>query len=306
MNLTIEEACKLYLEYISVKKKPQSIRSIKSRVNNYIIPFFHNKKVSEIDTKLYFDWQMWISSKGFSYKYKKSLHYTCVSLFNYLIKFYDQGKNIPSIVGSFKCDVVEKTFHVWDRKTFLKFINSVDERQYRLFFTLLFKTGMREGEAIALTWNDLDLKNRIIDINKTISKEYVNGKRAITTPKTKKSIRKIRIDLILNFQIFWYKRYYTKRINNFNSNMFVFGYDKPLSPTTIERKKNHYCDMAHVERIRIHDFRHSHATYLLSHNVPATAIAERLGHSDVATTLNVYSHVLKRDEKRVLRILNFL
>ena len=308
MNLTVEKACNLYLRYVSLKKKPQSIRSIKSRIFNYILPYFKGLKIYEISPKKYLEWQEWILKKGFSYKYKKALHYTNVSLFNFLIRFYDVEKNVPSLVGNFQNDlpVDQKNSCVWDRKTFRKFIRKVNDKQYRLFFSFLYKTGVRQGEALALTWEDIDLEKRIVNIDKTISKEYINGKRIINSPKTKKSIRKIRIDRMLKWGLLSYKKYYIKKLNNFNPKMYVFGFSKPLSPTTIERKKNYYCDLAKVPRIRIHDFRHSHATYLISKGIPATVVADRLGHSDISTTLNVYSHVLNRDEKRVLKILNFL
>ena len=64
------------------------------------------------------------------------------------------------------------------------------------------------------------------------------------------------------------KEYYTRELKKFNDNLFVFGANKPLAPTTIERRKNKYCEMAGVKQIRIHDFRHSHASMLLSANIP--------------------------------------
>ena len=101
------------------------------------------------------------------------------------------------------------------------------------------------------------------------------------------------------------KNYY-KKIIGFNEDWFIFGGIKPLSTTTIERKKNHYCEVAKVKQIRIHDFRHSHATLLLSRGVPVTVISKRLGHSDISTTLNIYSHFIPEDEEKVVSLLNEL
>ena len=84
----------------------------------------------------------------------------------------------------------------------------------------------------------------------------------------------------------------------------MFGDTKPLSPSTIERYKNKYCKIANVKQIRIHDFRHSHATLLIYNNVPIQDISKRLGHANVSTTLDVYTHVIEDKEKRVINTLN--
>ena len=90
---------------------------------------------------------------------------------------------------------------------------------------------------------------------------------------------------------------------NFNDNFYIFGGTNPLAPTTIERKKNKYCKIAGVKQIRIHDFRHSHASMLYSGNVNIKYIQERLGHADISTTLNTYVHLNKEYEKKVIRAL---
>lgn len=172
---------------------------------------------------------------------------------------------------------------------------------YSIYF---FYTGVRIGEALALTFADID--NGVVSINKTISKEYYNGKRAITTPKTKKSIRKIHIDSILKNEIELLRKHYSTIYSDFNNSYFVFGGTIPLSNSTVERKKNKWCDQANVKRIRIHDFRHSHATLLITNSIPITAISHRLGHSNVSLTLDTYAHLLDEDEKRVSDTLNSL
>lgn len=97
-------------------------------------------------------------------------------------------------------------------------------------------------------------------------------------------------------------------LNNydFNEDWYIFGGINPLSTTTIGRKKDIYCKKANVKKIRIHDFRHSHASLLLSYGVPITVISQRLGHSDTNMTLNIYSHLIPQDEDKAIDILNNL
>lgn len=303
--MNFENIANEYIKFVELKGKPQSIRSIKSRINNYIMPYFYNYNIEDISAIMYLNWQETILKKNFSYKYNKALHYTMVSIYNFANKFYDYSKNIPSKVGNFKNNYdIQKDIAIWEYKDFKRFINVVDNPIYKALFNFMFFTGCRLGECLALNFNDLN--DNVINVNKTISKEHINGKRQITTPKTKKSIRKIHIDNILKNELIEIQQYYTTKLGYFNNNLYIFGGDKPLCPTTIERNKNKYCKIANVKQIRLHDFRHSHASLLLSYKVPITAISERLGHSDINMTLSTYIHLIPNDEKRVLNTLNSL
>lgn len=294
-----------YIKFAETKGKPQSIRSIKSRINNYILPYFEKFMIEDITPFIYLDWQNEINRKGFSYKYKKSLHYTMISIYNFANKFYFYENNIASKVGNFSNSYdIPKEIDIWTNEEFNHFISYINEPIYKALFTFMFYTGCRLGECLALTFNDL--KDNVININKTISKEFINGKRQITTPKTKKSIRKIHIDNLLKNELNNLHDYYIINIGYFKNDFYIFGAIKPLAPTTIERKKNNYCKIANIKQIRLHDFRHSHASLLLSNKIPITAISNRLGHSDINTTLTTYIHLIPDDEKRVINTLNSL
>lgn len=304
-NMTIYEAYTQYMNFVKVKNKPQSYRTINSRFKSYILPYFKDILVKDLKSFDYLEWQKIIEEKNLSYKYKKSLHYTMVSLLNYCINFYNLEINIASKVGNFKNNSpYDQKISVWTIEEYSKFINKVKDIKYKFLFDFLFFTGCRLGEALALNFNDFE--DNTININKTISKEYINGKRLITSPKTKKSIRRIHIDGRLSAELNQLKDYYTTKFGYFNNNFYIFGGKNPLAPTTIERWKNKCCDLAFVKRIRIHDFRHSHASILLSNKIPITIISNRLGHSNVSMTLDVYSHFMPEDEKRVIATLDSL
>ncbi len=305
-NIILKYAISEYLKYVSLKDKPQSYNKIKSRIELYVKPYFNlNDSIENITTKDYLNYQYKINSLNISYKYKKIIHYTNVALLNYCIKYLGLSKNVASIVGNFKNNEIKKEFNIWTIKEFKYFIKNIDKKDYvyKILFKFMFYTGCRLGECLALTWKDIN--HNEININKTITKENIDGKRKISTPKTKSSIRKINIDIFLQLDLFLLKKYYLKN-NNFNYDNYVFGYNKPLSPTTIERKKNYYCDKANVKKIRLHDFRHSHSTILLSKGIPIKVVSDRLGHSDVSMTLNTYTHILNKDKKRVMKTLSLL
>ena len=99
-------------------------------------------------------------------------------------------------------------------------------------------------------------------------------------------------------------KYYSKNFSNFNSDFFLFGGNKPISCTTLERKKNKYCKLANVKQIRIHDFRHSHATMLYRKKIDFKSIQTRLGHANISTTLDTYVHTNDKEEKRLINKIN--
>lgn len=109
----------------------------------------------------------------------------------------------------------------------------------------MYYTELREGEALALNWNDYI--NETLDINKTISKELVDNKRVINTPKTTKSNRKVKFDNGLVKKLNDLKEFY-KSFEGFTNEWFIFGGLNPLSLTTVGRKKNKYCKLANVKK----------------------------------------------------------
>lgn len=302
--LLFEDAIENYKNYLILKDKPQSVFKIMNRINNQILPYFKNKDIHKIKTIDYLNWQMQINSMNFKYSYKKTLHYCFISFLNYCVKFQDLKENVGIKVGNFRNDEIETCGKVWTIDDFNKFIKVVDDNIYNTLFKFLYFTGVRQGEALALTFEDIN--NEVVNINKTITKEFYNGNRIVTTPKTKKSIRKISIDNKLKNEILDLQKYYSTAYKDFNNKFYVFGGKKPLSPTTLTRRKNHYCKIAKVPQIKIHEFRHSHACLLFQNNIPIEDISKRLGHSTITLTMDVYLKYIPRDEKRVLSTLNSL
>ena len=311
MNLLFEKACKYYLEYTKTRLKIQSYENVYLKFKNHIINFFKDKKICEITEFDYLQFQTYIKSLNHSYSFEKSIHSLMNQLYKYLMTYHNVTKNIPERVGMYKDTEIkqQKEMQTWSVKEFKKFIQVVNDKVYHALFCFLFYTGCRKGEALALKFKNIDLLHGIVYINSTITKRKYNNQKVITSTKTKKSTRKIRIDIFLRIELYLLKRYYIKKYKDCNINIeecFVFGCLESLSTSTLERKKNKYCDQAHVKRIRIHDFRHSYATILYNKRISIKVISSTLGHSDVSTTINTYVHSSIEDEKKVLKTLHFL
>ena len=97
-----------------------------------------------------------------------------------------------------------------------------------------------------------------------------------------------------------YKQIATETYKLVLPNSFIFGNNRPLGKTNIERYKNKICEISNLPQIRIHDFRHSHASLLISMGINPLFIFERLGHKDVSTTLDTYSHLFPTNQKEIV------
>lgn len=293
-----------FSKYKELKLKKESYRKIANNFKNHILPYFKDMKVIDITADDVVDWMTSIEKKGYKNSYNASLYECLVLILNYAMDFYDLEKNVASKVGGFNKAKKNETKNVdfWTLEEFNKFIEVVDSPIYKLLYETLFYTGLRLGECLALNWNDY--KNGYFYINKTLLKEkFSEDSYTFNSPKTPQSIRTVLLDDDLVKKLNDLKAKQQKE-KDFSENWFIFGGRKPLSQTTVSRKKDGYCDISGVKKIRMHDFRHSHATLMLSSGVPVTCISKRLGHKDIAMTLNTYSHYIPQDEKILIEKIN--
>lgn len=289
MNITFEEAIQEYLEYIKIKRKEITYLTHEDRIKKHIQPFFKNKLVSEISKQDILKWQVEINKLGFKYNYKSAIFYSLSSIYSYLEKFYNID-NIVKKVGNFSNDEINDNGNIWTIQEFNQFINVINNKEHRLLFNLLYFTGLRKGEILALKKDDIDLYNNKININKSITRTH-----KINTPKSKSSNRIISIDDELSKEL---KNYIND--NNISDNIFNISF------THLKRIKDYYCDIANVKKIKIHEFRHSHACLLFMNDVPIDEISYRLGHSRISITTDIYLKYLPKKEKRVISTLNSL
>ena len=167
--------------------------------------------------------------------------------------------------------------------------------------------GMRIGEALALTWEDVDLENNVISIKKTWSKDL----HKITTPKTPNSYRTITMPQFLSDE---YREF--KEMLDVPNKSFVFGIDIPVCNTTVRARMREAIKIANenneeqIPIIRIHDLRHSCASYMIgnmvrdgSSNFSLYDVAKRLG-DNLSTVLSVYAHWLPQADKGIVQIMD--
>lgn len=280
---------KNYMEDMEHRCKFSTLKLKKSIFKNYFEGFFSNYKVNEITPIIIRKWQNEQMSKNFQQTYLRTINKELTTILNFAVKFYDLKVNPCIVAGNIGNKKPEKEFEIWSPEDFEKFIVYIDNITVKTAFITLFFTGMRIGELLALYFEDIDLENKIIKITKT---KYDN---IVGKTKTKGSNRNIEITNNLCNIL----KNYISKIYEPQKKQVLFD----ISRTLLNYYLKVYSEKAGVNRIRIHDLRHSHASYLISQNVNIVAVSKRLGHNNIQTTLNTYTHLFKENNDKLLEVL---
>lgn len=318
-NITTKKTVSaLYDEYVKARKNEIRESTMQKHIltfNKFIIPELGNIRIDRLTPQMLRQWKTNIDNiTEYSVGYKREIYAKFRTVLNYAVKMEYIPKNPLNNVGNFKdTDFTTKEPDYYTADEFRRYIaiarenatekehlkNSISEWQFYVFFNIAFYTGMRKGEIAALKW--ADISNNAISITKSISYNVGNK---ITPPKNKSSIRTIQIpEPLKNVLEEHYAR--CKSINSFTDGWFICGNGTQcISATNCQKHNAQYAEQAGLKRIRIHDFRHSHASLLANAGINIQEIARRLGHSNVEITWNTYSHLYPREEERAITVLN--
>lgn len=286
------------MEDSKARLKPTTLANKQAIIDTKILPYFGDMPVCDISELTVREWQNKLISdeKGYKPTYLKTVHNQLSAIFNFAVKFYKLSVNPAAKCGSMgkkKADCMQ----FWTKDEFYSFINAVsDNPTSKVVFNLLFYSGMREGEMLALTYNDFDFEKSTVSISKTYA--VIKGKEIIQAPKTPKSNRVITLPIeIMNMVREYYKMLYN---HDPNSRLFL------TSKSALTREMKRGCEKSGVKKIRIHDICHSHASLLIEMNVVILLISERLGHENIETTLSIYSHLYPNKDENVAKMLSDL
>lgn len=294
MNVTLEEFVSIYFEDKKNELKERSIMSKKYMINTHIIPYFGKCPMDSIAPADIIKWQSAMTEKGYKPTYLRMLSNQLTALFNHAQNIYDLKYNPCKKVKKMgKADADKLSF--WTKEEYDKFISSIPkESMYYIIFQILFWTGCREGELLALTGKDIDFEANTINIDKTYFR--AEGKDIITAPKTEESVRVITIPEFLKQEI----ADYLGRLYDYPMEARLF----PVSARAIQKKLRIQSVKEDLQLIRVHDLRHSHVALLINEGVQPLLIKERLGHKDIKITMNTYGHLYPSQQKAVAEMLN--
>ena len=252
----------IYYKDMDVRLRENTMYTKRYIIDLKIKPYFEKKILSEITVADVRAWQNELltykdkNGKGYSPTYLKTVNCQLTAIFNYAMRYYNLQDNPCRKAGAIgKSKGEPKDF--WMQEEFNAFLETVsDKPETRMAFLLLYWTGMRIGELLALTYNDINLEEKTISINK--SYQRLKGKDMITQPKTPKSIRVITMPDFLAEEF----REYCSHLYGIMKKERLFRFTKShmehCMATGIARSG--------VKRIRLHDLRHSHASNNTEYN----------------------------------------
>lgn len=189
----------------------------------------------------------------------------------------------------------------------LKHIKQNGKNWDYIFFSLAVHTGMRRGELLGLSWDDIDFKNSKIYIRDTLQRIRGKGLLLKEYPKTESSRRSIDIsDKLVKLIKKHKKKQSEERLKydgEYQDNNMVFGNKNGsyVNPGSMTRRFNRYLEAAKVKKIRFHDLRHTHASLLLKAGEQPKVVQERLGHITIVTTQDLYSHLFPSMQKEAAK-----
>lgn len=297
MDMLFSSFVEIYFQDKIGDLKERSIRNKRYMINVHVLPYFGEKKMNEISPADIIAWQNTIrDNNDFSQSYLRMLQNQVTAIFTHAQKIYSLSNNPCRVVKKMgRSD--DRSLDFWTEEEYKRFIDTYDpEGMHYLIFEILFWTGCREGEMLALTMNDIDIAKKQMHINKTYFRN--KGKDIITEPKTENSIRTIDLpDFLVKEIVDYYNRFY-----KYPTNKRLF----PIVAEAVQHTMKYHIEKAGVKKIRVHDLRHSHVAYLIHHGVQPLIIKERLGHKDIKVTLNTYGHLYPSEQKKVASLLDNL
>lgn len=276
-------------EYAQNKLSKKTIQCYNQYLETYISPFFNSYKLADIgayELTRFFNTLTHLSNNSIK-RYKALLSV----IFNTAVKWdyleYNPMNKVDLPKGK-ETNVKPSFLNEKEVALLLEKLNNVDIK-YQVIVLLALKCGLRRSEILGLSWNNIDFENNTISIEKSLSYTKYDGT-FISDTKNNSSKRTIYIaqDVL-------------EKINQLpKKDDLLFGL---LNPDAVTRWFARFLKNNNLKKIRFHDLRHTHATLLIAKNINIKTVSARLGHSQVSTTLNIYTHSLSEEDKKASNII---
>lgn len=308
-NITFKQ---LYEEWLPVYRstvRESTFSTTRYIFNKRILPEFEDKFIQKITPQY---------CQKILLKWYESGFKTYRRWFFYLKKIFDFAKKqeyikknpcaeltLPRNSNSFN-----KPSNYWTKEELIKFFDCIDKTKHPeiyTYFRLLAFSGIRKGESLSLVWSDINFKNSTISISKTLT-QGMRGKKIVQPPKTRAGKRVIPLDKNTLATLSQWKEQQTQWYNFLNVDLksndkqliFANKVNSFLSLYTPGEWLNDIIEENNLKKITVHGLRHTHASLLYASGVNVKEAQKRLGHSDLATTMQIYTHISEQQERKVV------
>lgn len=280
---------------------PTTYESYKRNLDNYILEELGHIRLEDLKPMHLQTFYTKCSKKGLSNKTILYFHRIIHCALKQAMKWQFIIRNVADCVDTPKPEKYKPL--VLNNKEITELINVISNTDIYIPVIIGIYTGMRRGEILGLTWKNIDLEKGTLNVVQALY-PTANGL-IFSSPKTENSIRKISMPLTL---INILKDYKVKQEtiknrlgNNYNDLDLVCSQmdGNPIHPTRLNHKFRDLLKENNLPLIRFHDLRHTHASLLLKERVEPKLISERLGHSNIKITLDIYSHIYEETNMEV-------
>ncbi len=290
---TVSDMARQYLASLPNQNKESSIYDKQNIFRLYIFPEYEHKKITVFTKEELYRFQdaLWTMKNPktddfYSYKYLSKIRGHLSAFLVWVESRYGYKNYLKEIKKPPKRSP-KKQMLIWTREEFDLFVSNITDPQWHCFFTLLFYTGRRVGEILALSPEDI--KSDAILFNKSLTRKTIDKSPFKITSTKEDKVQTIPICDVAKKELLNYK----------GQAPFFFGGEKPLAENTIRRVCDKYTELANLKRIRIHDFRHSFVSMLIHLGANFTVIADLIGDT-VEQVTQTYGHMYESDKLSVI------
>lgn len=269
----------------------------------FIFPTFSGKKMNDLTKPALYAWQdnLWAMTSDktgsrFSFKYKSKIR-------GHFNNFLDWAEARDYCTNALKTIPLprntdgHKEMQIWEECEFTAFIRAVDDIMWRAFFTMLYYTGVRVGELLALS--DDCLKNNTLVVKQTIIRKTTDGSLWKVKSTKNKKTRTFTVPNPVRVALDDFLRF--KQENNIPGDFLFLG-SRPLPENAYQRALIQYCQISGVKKIRIHDFRHSFVSMLIHYGATIPTVASIIGDTNEQVS-KTYSHFWETDKEQIMKTL---
>ncbi len=279
--------------------RPATLQQYRSLVNAHLIPALGAVALMKLSpahlTALYAEKRK--SGRrdgrgGLSPRTVRHLHAVIREALDFAVRHQLVVRNVAEVIDAPRFD--RKEMETWSPDEIQRFLTTTADHAYSPIWLLYITTGLRRGEGLGLRWRDVDLTTGRLNVAQSVVD--VGGHACIQEPKTAAARRIVKLSPICLTALREHRtRQLARRLaaSAWEEHDLIFTTEDggPINPRNLARAFDLLQRKAGVQRIRIHDLRHTHATLLFNDGQNVKMISQRLGHSDVSITLSVYAHL---------------
>ncbi len=322
--VTFKEVYKLWYENYKNTVKESTSMTTERFFNQVILPSFGDIRLDKIDVKFcqkvvnkwaenYTAYRLHIGYTNKVFQYATHIEVLETNPFDKVIRPTNKEKKKEKKIKFYDVDELKIFMDHLEKKASMVKEKNLTQRYYAeldlALFRLMAFSGMRVGEVLALNFSDIDFNDKTVAISKNLSQTKQGYE--VSTTKTKKSNRIISLDdKTLHILKKWHLTQRQLLLKNgYNKTPFLFSNirNQYMTRNEIYQRSNRVADACNLHRIGCHGFRHTHASILFESNANFKEVQERLGHTDISMTMNIYTHVTKKvQEETAQKFANYV